>query len=512
MLEMYIHRSGYNPSHELVSTHCRRRYRLTPGPNQDPSIAACDPNLWIIHYSKADQGNHYPVNRIPRNPQVEAMMAHRKSLQQFGQLVRKEFMLDDRNNWPIVNLPGAHINPQAQLAGYPANVMAQMTRSHQHAAYGQDQSAASQYIGPSPAKRPRPTPSSQRPGANAIAVPGSMAINPIVDEEEDYARGDYLDLVTPKEISLYRYKQHHEWMEEILSSPYATGQIIPVALGLGRKGELESLTKDFFDAPTSGTPKSSDPKAEPPMPGLGRSRAEDFTRRATARIVEIKDEMEKMKRIHASRLSKLRQGSLVQDAERRLRATVSDPMAHGGGQPATPTHGDVMVAGIRQQGRIDEIAEEVERGLHRKVETISDVTCVQKGGLEEKILPDIEFETDALATVPSAALQDQSLAEPVQLDDVPSFSEFDDKADWMQDETDPVTDNLDLGDTAVQVNNDISLSEPPANLAAENQGGDISDWVMVDRRDDADDPKNNAVARAEQLEDLDTSNAGQTEL
>ena len=50
-------------------------------------------------------------------------------------------------------------------------------------------------------------------------------------DDGDTSCGDLFDISLLK-ISHLRYKQNHEWMEEILSSPYSLNQIIPF-LSLG---------------------------------------------------------------------------------------------------------------------------------------------------------------------------------------------------------------------------------------------------------------------------------------
>lgn len=510
---MYLHKSGYHHGHETVSTHCRRRYRLTPGPNPNPNLPPCDPALWIVHYTRTDVPHQFPVARLPVNPQTQHTIQQRRYLQSQGQLVRKEFMLDDREHWPQVHLPqqGQH------MAGYPGNVISHLNRSQQQA-YMQDPHAAASH-GPSPAKRPRQNPPAQRPGSSPAPIPGAVALHPTIEEEDDYARGDYMDMITPREISSNRYKKHHEWMEEIYSSPFANGQIIPVELGLGRKGELEALTRGFFEAPIGGTPiskqrKSPDPPQDPPtqpkVPGLGPGKAEEFTKRATEKIAEINADMAKMKELHAKRMAKLRQGSLVRDAERRLRSAVTDPRDNNNTNPIPPSENDIMAAGIRQQGRVDEIAEEVERALHRKIEVVHQVKCVQKGGLEEKVPPEISEFSDALPSTSSAAMLDAPITEPAQPDDVPAFPEFDDKADWMQPDpdVDPVPESLDIGDTSLQHTNNVQTSEPATNLETHNQNGDAGDWVMVDRQDDA----NAARGDVPQLNNLDAPTGDETDL
>lgn len=419
-------------------------------------------------------------------------------------------MLDDKINWPHISLP-----PQAQhVAGYPGNVISHMNRSQQQA-YLQDPHAAAahQHIGPSPAKRQRQHAPAQRPGSSPAPVPGTVSV---ADEEEEYARGDYLDMVTPREISINRYKKHHEWLEEIYSSPYANGQILPVELGLGRKGELEALTRGFFEAPIGRTPispheKPADRAPEARLPGLGPARAEEFRKRATEKIAEINAEMEKMKDFHAKRMAKLRQGSLVRDAERRLRSAVIDPRENSSDNPIPPSDADIMAAGIRQLGRIDEIAGDVERSLNRRIDVVHHVKCIQKGGLEEKAPPAISQTNDALPSTSSAAMLDASMTEPILPDDVPAFPEFDEKAEWMQADPDADTlpDNLDIGDTLLQDSNNIQAAEPANDLGPAPQNGDAGDWVMVDRQDEV---PITTGADIPHINSLDAATADQTDL
>lgn len=437
-------------------------------------------------------------------------MQQRRVFQSQGQLGRKEFMLDDKINWPHINLP-----PQAQhVAGYPGNVISHMNRSQQQA-YLQDPHAAAvhSHIGPSPAKRQRQHAPVQRPGSSPAPVPGAVSV---VDEEEEYARGDYMDMVTPREISINRYKKHHEWLEEIYSSPYANGQILPVELGLGRKGELEALTRGFFEAPIGRTPisaqeKPADRAPEAKLPGLGPARAEEFRKRATDKIAEINAEMEKMKDLHAKMMAKLRQGSLVRDAERRLRSAVIDPSENSHNNPIPPSDGDIMAAGIRQLGRIDEVAGDVERSLSRNIDVVHQVKCVQKGGLEERAPPVVSQANDALPPISSAAMLDASMTEPILPDNVPGFPEFDEKADWMQadPDTDTVPDNLDIGDTPLQHSNNIQASEPASNREPAPQNGDAGDWVMVDRQDEG---SITTGADIPQINNLNPAAADQTDL
>ena len=403
---MYIHRSGYKPP-EQIATHCRRRYRLLPGKNSNPTLAPCDPSLWIVHYSRADPSNELPANQIRPNPMIQRTMNERRMLQQQGQLIRKEFMLQDRGNYPTIKLPGGAMPQYAQqVSGYPGNVISHMNRSQRQSYYPPRQAGNMAGMGASPAKRPRVTQQANTSGLTSSTANGSVSQEDKVKDEEDTSKGDLMDILTPQDISSMRYMQHHEWLEEVFSSPYATSRIIPVELGLGRKGELETLTTGFFEAPTGIAPK---PKGERhlaiPINGTRRiqeekiparvgkmepGKAEDFTKLASQRIADLNAEMEKMKRQHAKRMAKLNQGTTLMAAEKRLRSAVHGPPESEDEplrlvrQSHSPICNDGASATPRQSELIGDIVEEVEAVVGKQIQPQSDVTPVQKGGLEEK--------------------------------------------------------------------------------------------------------------------------------
>ncbi|KAI9701831.1 MAG: hypothetical protein M1836_001175 [Candelina mexicana] len=395
-VEMYIHRSGFRPGSENVATHCRRRYRLTTK-DANTSGPAPDPSLWIIHYSQADPQNHIPANRIQVPREVQTTLSARRYLHSQGQLVQKQFMLHDRDNWPTVNLPGGQsaASYAQQTSTYPGNSIAQMGRPQQQPYFQQQQQAAmSGSIGPSPAKRPRQTPPSHAAGANsAIAAAAAAAAthDSTIDDEEDTSRGDMLDHLTPREISTMRYVQHHEWMEEVISSPYGINQILPVDLGFGLKGELESLTEGFFIAPTIENGKGSrDPN---PAGKMEEGKAEEFSKRATDKVAELNAEMVKMKRKHARRMEKLNRGKIIIESEKRLRMAVSDPAStgtetwrlEGRSDDTSDTGGGVSIASAdTTREKVDDIVAIVEGVVGKRVSVTKAVVCVQTGGLEEK--------------------------------------------------------------------------------------------------------------------------------
>ena len=405
-VEMYVHRSGFHPPNETVATHARRRYRLTPARVPNPNLPPCDPALWIVHYSRAEPQYHYPANQIPLNQQVQSAATERRFLQQHGQLVRKEFMLRDHNNWPTINLPSSGY----QASGYPGNVISHLNRS-------QPQSymppGAGGHMGPSPSKRPRHA-HNVVPTTSIAAATMAQAQDAAINEEEDTSRGDLMDFLTPKDISTMRYKQHHEWLEEVFSSPFTTGQIIPVQLGLGRKGELEALTKDFFDAPTTGTPTPEGSIPIPIPPRIGKmdvGKAEDFTKRATEKVAEINAEMEKLKKQHASRMAKVKKGAAIREAEQNLRfaaLTLDNEDSWTLDEPTrSPASGAAAKSSAGQQGKVEEVIAKVEKDIGKSIVVVREMECIQKGGLEEKGLNTAEKPQDYITGEQSVDLSRQ---------------------------------------------------------------------------------------------------------
>ncbi|MCJ1356058.1 MAG: hypothetical protein MMC33_006052 [Icmadophila ericetorum] len=472
MVEMYIHKSGYRPPHESMSTHCRRRYRLTPMPDSGQNLPACDPSLWIVHYAHADPSNQFAARSIPISPQDQNLITQRRYLHQHGQLVRKEFMLNDRSNWPTINLPGRpepQYNQPQMAAGYPGNVISHLSRSQQQA-YGQDHHmAAGHSVGPSPAKRPRPAPTIPRPNA-AAAIAAAAAAQNDDNNEEDVSRGDLMDFLTPREISDMRYTQHHEWMEEVFSSPYATGQIVPVELGLGRKGELESLTRDFFEAPVGETPRSTG-NQELSSGKLEPGKAEEFAQRVADRDALVNAEMEKLRVQHAKQMEKMRKGSAVWAAEQKLR--------------------NAEFSG----SELDDVASNVESAVGKHIVPVEEVKCIQKGGLEEKVIPDIP----EIGTVPESAdtlmnMEPSSTSEPSS--DLLNYSAYLQAAGHEMKSPSPFPSRSpQVGPS--KLNQETSFSTPtqdngedvtmaegtglpsPTNLVKE--AGETGDWVVVDK-------------------------------
>ncbi|TAQ89955.1 hypothetical protein B7494_g1738 [Chlorociboria aeruginascens] len=388
-LEVYSYKTGYAPG-EALAMHCRRRFRLLPSKFPNPNAPSPDPSFWITHYGQSMPDDRVPSNAIPINANIQNIMNTRSYLQQQGQLVHKEFMLHDRANWPQIQFPRSAVRGPQMYSNMPP------ARIPQNMAY------PPQAIAP-PAKRVR----TQANPAQAIV---NSAVAALEDDDEDTSRGDVFDYVTPREISVARYKQNHEWMEEIMSSPYAINQLIPADLGLGLRGELSGLTAGIFDAHLNpegiyeGTPNDpTDPRAQNPMNNqkkdviehsyIGRldaSKANEFRQRVADQLTRANKEIEKMKAKHAKRLAKFKKGSIVTVAEKELRAAVDNPSDTGPEywrlEGRIDNDDDDDGKAIHKTPlKVDDILAQVEASLGRHTAAVHELRRIQDGGYEEAI-------------------------------------------------------------------------------------------------------------------------------
>lgn len=389
---MFLHRSGYHPPNENMATHSRKRYRIVSC--KIPNAPQPDPSLWIVHYSRAPPNEHVPSVRIPVSPQVQNMMAQRRFLQSQGQLARKDFLLHDRNNWPTINLP-----PQMGAQGF-----AQPQAAYQNAA-----AARPGFYPPQGHPGAVPPGAAQAKMARSHRVPSTAMAAAAADfalEDEDVSSGDAIDLLTPREVSKMRYVQHHEWMEEIFASPYAISQITPVSLGLGRKGELESLTTGFFDAPSGKSVSAEGEEAgdAPEATKMEPAKAEEFADRVAKKVAGMTAEIEKLKKQHARRMERFNRSSLFKDAELRLRDAAANPAETGAevwrleGRVIIPAEegGTPQLDYLEEKAKykVDDVIRDVETAWKKQIMPEPKVSCVEKGGLLEKIEPEHKDEPD----------------------------------------------------------------------------------------------------------------------
>lgn len=299
-----------------------------------------------------------------------------------------------------------------------------------------------------------------------------------------------MDFLTPRDISLHRYTQHHEWLEEILNSPYDTSQIIPGQLGLGRKGELESLTRDFFDAPIEATPTETFPKSkgESPVedsatPRVGRlesGKAEDFTKRANAKIAEINAEMEKLKRQHARRMAKLSKGRAFKEAEQNLKVSTLEMI-----------NGEAAKGDCLQQHGVDELARGLEAQLGKTITSVKEVECIDKGGLEEKSqakdAKDQDYDmVDTFGHLDGAIASTTTYPEP-RSPGLPTPMESADNNSNVAHNNAPIAETMDQGDAKMD---EVQNTSEPQDSTAE-------DWVMVNK-------ENNSTAEGEDMPEIES--------
>ncbi|KAI0106213.1 hypothetical protein GGR51DRAFT_560017 [Nemania sp. FL0031] len=374
ILEMYYHKAGFAFGEQFASR-SRRRFRLIPANAPNPNTPQPDPSLWIVHYGPIENNERIPSQAIPRDNRTQHVLEIRGRLQRCGQIQRKEFILSDKMNWPHIAWP----KETSRQPAYPAN-------------RGVPQNMAYPPQGP-----PAGTPSVRRSRNNQGQLNAmSLVAQQELDDEEDTSRGDLFDLLSPRDVSMSRYKQNHEWMEEILSSAYRMGQIGFADLGFGLKGELSGLTEGIFEAqgantitqaPTKATTTTRlDPEQATTTTRLDPEKAAEFRKRATDKIESTKAEIEKMKADHAKRMAKFKQNSLITTSEKELRTAVDDTSAEflrldskeeadDGSSRWPPKH----------HKKVDDIVSQVEAHLSRRAEVIHDLIRIQLGGYQEPI-------------------------------------------------------------------------------------------------------------------------------
>lgn len=378
MLEIYYQKAGYYPGEQLT-LHARRRCRLVPIPGH-PNPPQPDIGLFIVHYGPSDPNDRVPVTMIPFDERVSNIMQQRHFLMRAGQIRRKEFMLSDRVNWP-------------QLPDLTRQAM-----PHQMAPRGVPQQMAypTQPTPGPPAKRPRHAASQ---GGQA-PLPGTPQADAAFDDEEDVSRGDMFDHLTPREISLSRYQQNHEWMEEILSSPYRISQITPADLNLGFKGELSPLTDGIF--PAQGVEAFTTVPEKPYIGRLDPDKAEEFRKRVHNHIESTKSEIEKMQADHAKALAEFKKNSILNIKEKELRNIVE-----GTGTEIWRVEGKIDPHDEDPAPRpvstktVEQIVSEVETATGKKVETKPTVSRVQDGGYQPPAPEPVQAGNSQLSRQPS---------------------------------------------------------------------------------------------------------------
>ena len=354
-LELFIYETGF-AANERRAAHRRVRYRLV-GSSSGEHV---DPNLEIVHYTQSAPGHQLDPRQIAISPQKRQLWEQRRYLEQSGALVKKDFMLHDSNNWPTISMPARPAIPANPYQHPPigGGAFAQPPRPPvpPQALYNQP-GGPRPGVGPPPPKRARQHPPARMSGAH---MPGGPAAEDAVMAEEDTSIGDLLDALSPREISFTRYIQHHEWMEEILMSPYAMHQILPVELGFGLSGDLAELTEGLFDRKTvedviNGSDVNPEKRA-----GIDGQKVDELEKRVQKFRENGEMKIAEMKAEHVRKVQELSQPKTFSSLERRLAQVGSDD----GSKEA-----------------VDDIVREAERLTKAKLTAREDVVLVQKGGL-----------------------------------------------------------------------------------------------------------------------------------
>lgn len=403
-IEIAVHHSGYRHGMDATTSHSRRRYRLI---SKAPNVSALppDPSLWIVHYSQADPQACIPVNQVMVTPQVRQQLQERQWIEAQGRLEQQPFMLHDRERWPHVSMPGrtGHPGPMYNAGLQNQNPMAHIGNPRFSGQFYQ-QAAQQAQVGPSPAKRARQHAPSQMP-ASAAAL---MATDTSIEDEENVLYGDILDHLTQRDVSLTRYVQHHEWMEEVYSSPYATGNIVPADLGLGLMGELAGLTDGLMDLPSTEDKTKANNATEASFKKVTPEQLSEFEKRVKVHMEKGQAELDRMKEEHAKKMDRMKKSKMLLHAEKRLRHAVWDP-ADTGNQVwrldrAAITNPDA--ADAHQKEAADDIVKEVEAMLGGVIKPQKEATLVEKGGLKEKrAAPPPSNNTHDLDASPSNMMQ-----------------------------------------------------------------------------------------------------------
>jgi hypothetical protein len=406
-LEVFIHQSGFAPGREMVAVHARRRYRIMG--SSDPNVAI-DSSLWIVHYGPSESNARIPASRISMSSQIQQLLSTRRHLQSHGQLVRREFMLHDQTNWPTIGIPGG---PPAAQVGLPQGNNQLGPTGRSGGQYFTPQHPG-QMAGPSPAKRQRQV-GPAHGAAAGIPIPPGVLRDPTIDDDEDTSRGDLLDHMSPREMSVVRYKQHHEWMEEIISSPYDIKQILPVSLGLVLPGDLEAVTKGFFETPP--TDVESDILTKPRALPVGSlptreshitpEKFQAFHNLAQDKIAALNEDMKQMKKKHSAKMNRLHGVAKFSEGELTLRHAVYDPLRKSPefwqdrDEASKPAEGETT-NDMEHKVLVESLVSSIEQHVGKRIGPSLPVRLVQKGGLQDAPIvepmpePELDLEAEQL--------------------------------------------------------------------------------------------------------------------
>lgn len=334
-------------------------------------------------------------------------------------------------------------------------------------------------VGATPTKAPR--------GHRGSTTSMAAATADFSLEDEEVSGGDMIDLLTPREISKMRYQQHHEWMEEVFASPYNIKQIVPVDLGIGRKGELEALTAGFFEAPSAAAhPKDQKETTVALQAGkIEADKAEEFAERVAKRVSNMTAEIEKLKKRHARRMEEVGRLSLLKDAEMQLRESAANPSETGTevwrleGRIDTNDEEDIVQDDFSLRPprfKVDDVVKELETSYGRTIEPEPSISCVEKGGLLERIEPEPEPAVEISGMDSDVAMDNTLLDQFVASStSTPGHGPSQGISMGGPSATDAAPSNRRAGDGDVEMG-----GAPNESAHVHTAAGETGDWVVVD--------------------------------
>ncbi|KAH8145767.1 uncharacterized protein LAJ45_10244 [Morchella importuna] len=364
-VEIYYHKAGFNPNPNL--------HPLPHLPSRNPQLLAPP-----LPQRRAPEPG--PIASIPITQGARQSFSARSYIAQLfaaGQLPRKEFYLGDPSTWPMITLPNQQQQQQQQQQQplppqTPQSARPMAPRGTPMQSAPPPQQPGGGYYTPTPTRPapPKPAPPSAKRLKPTPPTHPQAAVDPgmTIDEEEDTSRGDMLDHLSPREIATTRYIQHHEWMEEVLGSVYSISRIKPVDLGLGLRGELESVTMGLLDPPSTPNPGNQQGRTSGKRPA-GHPRAVPPPRRTKDRRHRGRDQT------HGGPARRTPNQDLPERHRKRSRA--APPQHHGRPTPTSPDADDAA-AGVDpvlaqlhsadiDTRAMDAIVAEVEAAIGKKV-------------------------------------------------------------------------------------------------------------------------------------------------
>ncbi|KAK4190484.1 SWI/SNF and RSC complexes subunit ssr4 [Podospora australis] len=380
IMEIFYQKCGWRTG-ETYALHSRRRFRLAhqqvPGSAMGQNVPQIDPNLWIVHYGPSEKQDRFPITSMQITPQINNVMQQRQHLFQLGQIVRKEFMLSDRVNWPQIPFPQR--GQSMYVPPMPPRAVPQTMAYPPHGGPAGATPKRGQRGQAQHAKQQPPAPPQQQPQQQ---MAGYQSDENAIHDDEDIQRGDLFDHLSPREMSMHRYQQNHEWMEEILSSPYRIGQIEVADLGLGRKGELASLTEGIFEAQGENV---LDQYPKKPYTGrLDPELADEFRKRVQEKNEALRAEIEQMKAQHEKRLAKFKNNATIKEAEQELRSSTRDYGTEFWRIEGRVDDNDEDEPLERKPTKsVQEITSTVEKVVAKEAVPVPSVHRVQDGGYQE---------------------------------------------------------------------------------------------------------------------------------